>query len=99
MASSASSSATTAGAGAGAGASASYSTLVVTAVHTVTSIMGMSLRHLPVSLIVPEVHTSLLELTKKLEKDHNLEEWHGCVAPLLNSMPESHLKTLQHLLR
>ena len=78
---------------------APYSTLVVTAVHTVTSILGSSLRHLPGSLIVSDVHNSLLELTRELEHGLDLEEWHSSVTPLLNSMPESHIKTLQHLLR
>ena len=77
----------------------SFSTLVVTDVHTVTSIIGMALRSLPVSLFIPEYHESLLQLTRKLENDKNMDEWHLSVEPILNSMPECHSKTLQHLLR
>lgn len=78
---------------------AAFSTLVVNDVHTVTSIMTQSFRHLSESLIIPDVHTSLLSLTRKFEKDHNIDEWHSSVAPLLSSMPECHFSTLQHLLR
>eukprot|EP00603_Paraphysomonas_imperforata_P011595 CAMPEP_0114450378 /NCGR_PEP_ID=MMETSP0104-20121206/427_1 /TAXON_ID=37642 ORGANISM="Paraphysomonas imperforata, Strain PA2" /NCGR_SAMPLE_ID=MMETSP0104 /ASSEMBLY_ACC=CAM_ASM_000202 /LENGTH=466 /DNA_ID=CAMNT_0001622513 /DNA_START=24 /DNA_END=1423 /DNA_ORIENTATION=+ len=80
--------------------SAAFSTLVVNDVHTVTSIMTQSFRHLAESLIVPDVSTrALLSLTRKFEKDHNIDEWHSSVTPLLSSMPECHYSTLQHLLR
>jgi hypothetical protein len=79
--------------------STSYSTLVITDIHTVTSIMTQSLRNLPETLITPSVHTSMLELTKKFEKDQNIDEWHSSITPLLNSMPECHISTLRHLLR
>lgn len=78
---------------------AAFSTVVVTDIHTVTSIMTQSLRYLPESLIVPKVHKSLLQLTKNLEKENSVEEWHRSVTPLLNSMPECHFRTLNHLLR
>lgn len=77
-----------------------YSTLTVTEVHTVTSILGMSLRHLPEPLISRSAHPGLLEATKSLDcGDLSTEEWLTQADGLLNSMPDCHIKTLQHLLR
>ena len=79
------------------------STVVITDIHTVASILKMSLRDLEEPLVTFTVYADLMQLARRLQGDGTWaspdKDSERTLSELLKSMPECNHHTLQHLLR
>jgi hypothetical protein len=88
--------------GSGTVAAPQMSTVVLTDIHTVSSVLKISLRDLEEPLFTFDIYDRLMVLAKKYEREPDqceCEEYDSAVEQLLKSMPDCNYRTLQHLLK